>query len=199
MKASEALDRLEVGNQRYLDGREAIPVHGGASPEKQAPYVTVLTCSDSRVPVEHLFNEGIGALFVVRLAGNRAQGPGALGSLEYGALHLKTPLVLVLGHSRCGAVRAALDGIRPGSGEPGLAALLEGLGPSLDGKTDWEQAVEATLFAAMEEILKESPGIAAAVKSGETQLHGAMYSLESGKVSWLGPHPDQAQILSGRS
>ena len=110
--AAEALVRLRAGNARFVSGEARFPTARrevlAALAQAQHPYATILGCSDSRVPPEILFDAGFGELFVVRLAGH-AVGDEAAGSLQYAGVHLRTPLLLVLGHEGCGAVKAAVD------------------------------------------------------------------------------------------
>src|SRR5215213_10335109 len=107
--AADALERLKAGNERFLAGTALADLARG-----QNPYATILSCSDSRVPPELIFDAGFGELFVIRVAGN-VYSPEIAASLQYAGRHLKTPLFVVLGHSKCGAVQAALDTQRSGA------------------------------------------------------------------------------------
>ena len=110
----QALQKLKSGNDRLVAGRRLFPNQGAprlkdTAAQGQHPYVTILSCSDSRVPLEHMFDAGFGDLFVVRVAGNVADDD-EIGTIEYGVGHLHTPLLLVLGHTKCGAVTAVAKG-----------------------------------------------------------------------------------------
>src|SRR6187431_41597 len=127
--AQEALARLVAGNERFVRGEARFPTVQkellAELAKAQHPYATILGCSDSRVPPELIFDAGFGELFIVRVAGN-VISPEVLGSLQYAALYLRTPLFVVLGHEGCGAVDAALAGIRGADQQPArIAALLE--------------------------------------------------------------------------
>src|SRR5436305_8985823 len=132
-----ALDRLKEGNRRFADGTTR-HAHEGADWRKylvggQRPFATVLGCSDSRVPVELVFDQGFGDLFVVRVAGN-VVADDVVGSVAYAALHLRTPLFVVMGHAGCGAVTAALDAKLKKAREPErIEALLKLIEPGLKG------------------------------------------------------------------
>ena len=209
VSADEALKLLKDGNARYLEGKAAHPHQDAArraltAGQGQHPFATVLTCSDSRVPAELIFDQGIGDLFVVRVAGNVA-ATDEIGSMEYAVDHLNTPVVVVLGHSQCGAVTAVVENAKlPGS----IAALVAPIKPAADKakaenpgaakEAQVSAAVKANVFQAMEDVLTKSPVIKAAVKAGKTRLVGALYDLDTGKVEWLGLHPDQEKLLGGK-
>ena len=133
--AEEALRRIMEGNERFVRGEARFPTVQkellAELAKAQHPYATILGCSDSRVPPEWVFDAGLGELFVVRVAGN-VLSPEVAGSLQYAALHLRTSLFVVLGHEGCGAVDAALAGIRGADQQPTrIAALLENITPGL--------------------------------------------------------------------
>src|SRR4029453_18223259 len=114
--AADALPRLMAGNERFVSGR-ARPGPSGPATElvaHQKPFATVLGCSDSRVPLELLFDVGFGDLFVIRVAGN-VMLPAVMGSIQYAGVHLHTPLFMILGHEGCGAVKAALTALHQGT------------------------------------------------------------------------------------
>jgi carbonic anhydrase len=158
----------------------------------QKPYAIVLTCSDSRVPPEMVFDEGLGELFVVRVAGNVAD-PIVLGSIEYAAEHLGSPLVVVLGHERCGAVSAAVDaqGKVPGN----LAAVVKAISPAVQrakattrgGSTDAivEAAVVENAKLVAGGLTKQSPILKKLVDEGKLQIAPARYDLDDGVVTML--------------
>lgn len=209
ISADKALKILLDGNTRYLDGKPRYPRQGLecralSAREGQHPFAAVLSCSDSRVPVELIFDQGIGDLFVVRVAGNTA-ATAEIGSLEYAVDHLNTPLVVVLGHSQCGAVAAVLDDAKlPGS----IPALLtpiraavarakhENPGAARDALL--ETAIKDNVWQAMEDLLQRSPLLRAGVRAGQTKLVGAFYELVTGRVQWLGPLPNQEKLLGGK-
>ncbi len=206
MTAEASLERLKNGNSRAVAGNRTYP---NTSSERvaelardgQKPFVTILSCSDSRVPLEALFDAGYGDLFVIRVAGNVAD-VDEIGSIEYGAGHLGTPLVLVLGHTQCGAVTAVASGDKVSGSIP---ALVEEIGvPVKQAKTELpnasvgevvERAIKLNVHSSMETILRRSPEMSELVKEGKASLIGAIYHLESGKIEWLGEHPSQAAIL----
>ena len=193
--AEQALARLKAGNRRFLRGRARFPtVQKEVLVElakEQRPYATVIGCSDSRVPPELLFDAHFGELFIVRVAGN-VISPEVMGSLQYAAVHLATPLFVVLGHARCGAVQAALakkfDAKRERSHiEMLLSRILPGLkdlDPKLDGEARLEAAVEANVHWSMRQ-LRETPEGRARMAEGIVQLVGAVYDIQTGKVRFL--------------
>src|ERR1043165_2423477 len=135
--ASEALARLKAGNERFVRGRARFPTVRkevlAALAKGQQPYATIIGCSDSRVPPELLFDAGFGELFIVRVAGN-VISPEVMGTLQYAAVHLHTPLFIVLGHEGCGAVQAALAAKFEGARElRRIALLLKRILPGLQG------------------------------------------------------------------
>lgn len=195
LTADEALRRLIEGNARFLRGEARFPTvqkeilaelaHG------QHPYATILGCSDSRVPPELVFDAGFGELFIVRVAGN-VLSPEVAGSLQYAGAHLHTPLFVVLGHSGCGAVQAALetqlrgvqhrariqlliDNILPGLPDPD---------PGLSPVAQLDRAVEANVRWTMRQVL-DSPEGKARTAEGRMKLVGAIYDIESGAVRFL--------------
>jgi carbonic anhydrase len=151
----------------------------------QKPWCTVLTCADSRVPPEHLFHAGLGRVFTVRVAGNVAEA-ATIASVEYATEHLHTPLVMVLGHERCGAVTAAMS---TGSLTPFLDELLGQIRPGIVGITDLDQAIEANVVAQLAR-LRKSEVITHLEHEGKIQLVGAIYDLDTGLVRPVGaPQP----------
>jgi carbonic anhydrase len=188
--AKEALARLVAGNQRFLSGRARFPAMRRDVLKKlakgQQPYATIIGCSDSRVPVELLFDAGFGELFVIRVAGN-VISPEVMGSMQYAGVYLRTPLFVVLGHEGCGAVQAALaaklKGTRQGRHiEALLANILPGL-RDIGSSHTVTSAVEANVRWSMHQIL-ETPEGKAGVARG-VKLVGAVYELETGRVRFL--------------
>jgi carbonic anhydrase len=206
MSPAEALKRLQEGNGRYVEGK---PQHPRQSRERRAltagqgqhPFAAVLACADSRVPVELIFDQGIGDLFVVRVAGNVA-AVDEVGSLEYAVDHLATPLVLVLGHTQCGAVTAVVENAKV---PPNIAALVAPIKPAVaQARADnpeatpevlLQAAIKANVWQAIEDMFQKSPLIKARAKDGKVRVLGAIYEVDTGKVQWLGPHPDQDKLL----
>lgn len=193
--AQEALDRLKEGNERFVAGLARFPTLQkevlAELAKGQQPYATILGCSDSRVPPELVFDAGFGELFVIRVAGN-VLGPSILGTLQYAAAHLKTPLFVVLGHEGCGAVKAAIsakfEGARHNSR---IEVLLENILPALDGLDDNQpldalvsKGVEANVRHTIRELM-ETPEVKANLPGSNIILVGAVYDLESGLVRFL--------------
>jgi carbonic anhydrase len=192
--ADEALQKLLEGNQRYvahqMTGQKLSDATTRQSLTKgQSPYAIILCCSDSRVPPEIVFDKGLGEIFVVRVAGN-IPDPVILGSIEYAAEHLGSPLVVVLGHERCGAVTAAVDA--RGEGEGNIGAIIKTIAPAVSlaekeakGKEKAE-FVEATIDLNIklvcESLVKQSTIIKHLVDEGKLKIVGAKYDLDDGKV-----------------
>jgi carbonic anhydrase len=193
--ADQALERLIAGNKRFLAGQARFPTVRkevlAALAKKQQPYATIIGCSDSRVPPELLFDAGFGELFTVRVAGN-VIAPEVMGSLQYAAVHLHTPLFVVLGHEGCGAIQAALARKYQGARErlriellldrisPGLLGLAHGL----TGEARMAAAVEANVRWSMKQ-LRDTPEGQARMKEGILRLVGAVYELKTGRVRFL--------------
>jgi len=192
--ADEALARLIAGNDRFVRGEARFPTVQkeilADLAKGQRPYATIVGCSDSRVPPELIFDAGFGELFIVRVAGN-VISPEVMGTLQYAAVHLRTPLFMVLGHEGCGAVGAALA-VRDGAQEPSRIALLlenilpglRDLPPDLAAGTEMRAAVEANVRWSMHQLLETPEGKARAAE-GTMKLVGAVYQLESGAVRFL--------------
>jgi len=193
--ADEALARLRAGNARFVSGEARFPAARrevlAALAQEQHPYVTVLGCSDSRVPPELLFDAGFGELFVVRLAGH-AIGEEAAGSLQYAGAHLRTPLFVVLGHEGCGAVKAALAARFQGARDRALiegllASILPGLeeiDPAAPPEAQLRAGVEANVRWVVRQIAESSQGRARAAE-GVMRLVGAVVELTTGRVRFL--------------
>jgi carbonic anhydrase len=193
--ADEALARLQAGNLRFISGEARFPTLQkdvlAELTKGQQPYATILGCSDSRVPPELVFDAGFGELFVIRVAGN-VLGPSILGTLQYSALHLKTPLFVVMGHEGCGAVKAAIASRLDGARHAGrIEILLEQIAPALDA-LDLQAppgellsaAVEANVRRTMHELL-ETPEAKARMETSGMKLVGAIYELDTGRVRFL--------------
>ena len=190
--ANKALEQLRAGNQRFtatLAEQRAALVKG------QAPVAVVLACADSRVPVETVFDQTLGDLFVVRVAGNIAT-PTQIGSIEFAATRLGARLVVVLGHSHCGAVAATLDVLASESGvdSPNLGEIAAAIAPAVspilarhggDSESAMDEAVTANVRANVERLREGSAVLRAMLDNGSLRLVGAEYSLESGAVRFL--------------
>lgn len=193
--ADEALARLVAGNERFVAGKarfSTVQKEVLADLAKgQRPYATIIGCSDSRVPPELLFDAGLGELFIVRVAGN-VISPEVAGSMQYAAVHLHTPLFVVLGHEGCGAVQAALANRRQGARErERIALLLErilpglmAIDPSLPDEAQLQAAVEANVRWSMHQIV-DTPEGQARMAEGILRLVGAVYELTTGRVRFL--------------
>jgi len=194
--AKEALARLVAGNKRFVSGKARFPAMRKAVLKKlatgQQPYATILGCSDSRVPVELLFDAGFGELFVIRVAGN-VISPEVMGSMQYAGLVLRTPLFVVLGHEGCGAVQAALAAKLNGTRQARhIEALLANILPGLEGAAPTlGAAVKANVRWSMHQVLETPEGKSGAERG--VMLVGAIYELETGRVRFL---PPQARPLS---
>ncbi|MGB9870990.1 MAG: carbonic anhydrase [Anaerolineae bacterium] len=192
--AESSLQALKEGNRRYGAGRAQHPRQDTARRRetlpRQQPFAVVLGCSDSRVPPEILFDQGVGDLFVVRTAGHVAD-EAVLGSVEYAVEHLGVPLVVVLGHTHCGAVTAAVQSAAaPDAPHPGhLGRLVEAVLPAVRETAGLPgdpvaHAIDAHIRRTVE-ALNAVPALAERVRSGDLWIVGARYDLESGEVLWL--------------
>jgi carbonic anhydrase len=189
MQSGQALQRLKDGNARYAaDQVESKDLSGKRRAELvkgQHPFAVVVTCADSRVPPELIFNQGLGDVFVIRVAGNVAD-PFTLGSIEYAVEHLHAPLVVVLGHDHCGAVGAAMTAERP-AGHLGvlLREVHTGDVAALSKEASEPAAVRNNVLYQLKQITAQSDVLRESVKEKKVQLAPAVYHLDSGKVEWL--------------
>lgn len=190
VSAAEALRRLADGNARFVAGRPEHPRQDAAQRRDQSagqhPFAAIVGCADSRVPPEILFDQGIGDLFILRVAGNVVDD-AMLGSLEYAVEHLGTPLVVVLAHARCGAVGATLEGGTPAGHLP---ALMGAIRPAVEATRgapgDWQtNAAIAHARAMVERIRHAAPVLAPAVAAGKVQVVAMYYEIETGEVRSL--------------
>jgi carbonic anhydrase len=202
----DALKRLVEGNQRYLSQRSE---HARADQARrcntfangQHPFAIVLSCADSRAPVELMFDQGIGDLFVVRVAGNVAD-TDEIGTIEYGAEHLHSALVVVLGHTKCGAVTAVVNGAKVSEN---IAKLVDNIAPAvehtkhdhpdLSGDALIGCAIEANVMQSIQDMLTHSEEMQHLVGSGQVRIVGAVYDIHNGTIQWLGEHPRQSEFL----
>lgn len=190
-----ALARLRQGNARFVAGRpRARDLHAevAATRAGQRPFAAILGCMDSRVPPETVFDQGLGDLFVVRVAGNVAD-PDVLGSLEYATAVAGARLILVLGHTACGAVKGACDRVALGNLtglllrlEPAVAASAGVAGEHSSTNHDYVDAVtRANVRLTARALVERSPVLAARVERGELAIRGAVYDLATGRVELL--------------
>ncbi len=177
------IEKLCRGNRRYLEGSPEADVSASARAETAAhgqhPYAIVITCSDSRVIPESIFDAGIGEIFTIRIAGN-VLDRHQLGSIEYAAAHLHCSLILVLGHTKCGAVEAALSG----GGDGFIRYITDEILLAAGEERDPDRACRLNVIHAVETIRQafaEHPEI----PSDNLHICGAVYDIENGKVDWL--------------
>ncbi len=199
--AAEALERLRVGNLRFVSerSRSGDSVTGTRRSEVaagQQPFAIILGCSDSRVPAEIVFDQGLGDLFVIRVAGNIV-APSQVGSVEFAAARYETRLVLVLGHSQCGAILATLEELqRPTENQSrNLRAIVDRVRPSVesllatplrhDRDALIQQAVRANIRASVDHLRHGSEVLEQLIQEGGLRVVGAEYSLETGVVEFF--------------
>ena len=205
ISAVEALERLREGNSRFIDGVQHIETPASRNKRSdllagQAPFATILACSDSRVPVEHIFDQGLGDLFVIRVAGNIV-APSQMGSAEYAAKQLGTRLLVVLGHTRCGAVGATLESLQQSDEKlsenvasivdrirPAVETLLK-TEPGCDPDTLMRRAVRANVRRSAHALRNGSEILEECIDQDGLLVVGAEYSLESGKVDFFDGAP----------
>jgi carbonic anhydrase len=195
--ADEALRQLFAGNARFARGDPASPRRRPedyrAVAEGQHPVAAILSCADSRVPPELLFDMGVGDLFVIRVAGNVVSGAGAVvkGSVEYAVAELGVPLIMVLGHSGCGAVKAALKHIDDKDPLPGaIKELVDLVKPAVARSKGQpgdplDAAIRANVKLGVERLRGLKPILAPRVKQGRLKVVGGVYDLRAGTVSLL--------------
>lgn len=192
--ADASLRDLLEGNKRFVAGHLTHPRRSpndfAAVAAQQRPDAIIVGCADSRVSPEVLFDQGVGDLFVIRVAGNVVYGAGAIvkGSIEYGVAELNVPLIMVLGHSNCGAVKAAVKHIDAHDHLPGaigqLVNLIEPVVARVRNKPGdlLENAIEANVSTGVERLKTLEPVIAPAVRAGKLAIVGATYDLKTGRV-----------------
>lgn len=192
---TEALSRLKAGNARFASGELQHPRQGTHRREElangQHPFAVVLGCADSRTSPEVLFDQGLGDLFVVRVAGNIADD-GGIGSIEYAVEHLGARLIVVLGHERCGAVKAARDTIAAKTEAPGhLKALVKAIAPAVKATAgkDAEATAHANEQLVAQQLRTSKPVLKDLVAEGKIAVVAAHYDLDSGKVVFLKENP----------
>ncbi|GAB3144633.1 carbonic anhydrase [Micromonospora sonneratiae] len=186
-----ALAELRAGNERFVTGTRIHPnqdaEHRAALAGAQAPFAVIFGCSDSRLAAEIIFDRGLGDLFVVRTAGHTV-GTAVLGSVEYAVTILKTPLVVVLGHNSCGAVRAACDAVSEGTSPSGfLGAVVDAVIPSValaasQQVNDVDQIVDIHIQRTVRQLQHLSETLSRAVAEGRCAVVGMSYQLSDGKA-----------------
>lgn len=189
LSPNDALEKLMAGNQRFIRHQPQYPDQSEARlrevAQAQHPFATVLSCADSRVPVEIIFDQGIGDIFDVRIAGNIAT-PAAIGSIEYAVALLGTPLLMVLGHERCGAVTAAVQQqALPGEISTFVQAILPAVERVKDQPGDVvDNAVAANVQYQIEQ-LQRSPLLRERLQSGKLKIVGGRYDLDTGTIATI--------------
>jgi carbonic anhydrase len=200
ISAHDALARLREGNGRFVSGvrsLDALLSHTRRAElaNEQHPFAIVLGCSDSRVPAEVVFDQGLGDLFVIRVAGNIV-APSQVGSVEFAVARFGTPLVVVLGHSQCGAILATLEEVSKGASDsPNVRSIVDRIRPSIEtllsmrGSHDLQdvvdQAVRANVRASADHLRHGSALLERFIQDGRLHVVGAEYSLESGVVEFF--------------
>jgi carbonic anhydrase len=195
VSADEALKRLMDGNTRYTEGtmtacRQTIKETRKTLSKGQKPYAVILSCSDSRVPPEIIFDKTFGEIFVVRVAGN-VPDPVVLGSIEYAVQHIGTPLIMVLGHERCGAAIASIEA--HGKPQGNIGALIKAIAPAVKKARQQatvrseeeliEKTVDYNIQLAADYIIRQSLIIRHLVKAGKVRIVTAKYDLDEGTVT----------------
>lgn len=200
----EVLKILQSGNKRFYSGKASHPqadaarlALAGRENQGDYAYATVITCSDSRVPVELIFDAGVMDIFVIRVAGNVCD-TDEIGSIEYGLAHVNTPVLVVLGHTQCGAVTAVTQAVQ-GHGhklERNIPALVDNIVPAVkraiakhadvQGEAIIPYAIEENVWQGVEDLFTKSPAVRAIVKEGRAKVVGAIYDVGNGKIEWLG-------------
>ncbi|MDG2196857.1 MAG: carbonic anhydrase [SAR324 cluster bacterium] len=200
LTAQEALMRLQEGNKRFVEGQSTYNNNDTRRRNElvdgQTPFAIILGCSDSRVPAEIVFDQGLGDLFVIRIAGNIV-APSQIGSIEFAVETFQTPLVVVLGHTRCGAVAATLNQIRQpqASRSQHLRSIVERIRPAVEPlseiRTDLthehllERAIRSNVRMSVNQLRHGSSFLEEIHDSGSLWIVGAEYSLESGQVDFF--------------
>jgi len=196
----DAMGKLKSGNKRYVEGNsnfdQSITQTRDSLTDGQQPFACIVTCSDSRVVPEYIYDQTLGSLFVIRLAGNVIT-PEALGSIEYACAHLKTSLVMVMGHTGCGAIKTVLDpNFNEQTNAPSnLKTMILSLRSQLtepNSSNDLDYNVKKNVSLQMNQLMKMSELINTQVQLDEIKVVGSVYDLNSGTVSWVEPETDQS-------
>jgi len=201
--ADAVIKMLQEGNERFYTGNATYPHTNAARLEMAGKenqgnyaYATLLSCSDSRVPVELVFDAGVMDIFVIRVAGNVCD-TDEIGSIEYGLAHVNTPLLVVLGHTQCGAVTAVTHAVH-GEGhklERNIPPLVDNIIPAVKQAMKQHKevhgdevipfAIEENVWQAVDDLFMKSPAVRNIVKEGKAKVVGAIYDVATGKVKWL--------------
>lgn len=209
---AEIVKMLQAGNTRFVANKSIHPntdtqrlIQAGKENQGDYAYATVIACSDSRVPVERIFDAGVMDIFVVRVAGNVVDVDEA-GSIEYGLLHVNTPVLVVLGHTQCGAVTAVTNEVE-GHGhalERNIPPLVDNIIPAVKrakaahadkhGKDVIPYGIEENVWQGIDDLFMASPAVREVVKSGKAKVVGAIYDVATGKIEWL-PETKVSEIL----
>lgn len=200
ISAMQALTRLRDGNRRFVAGVQSPHVQRGqmrpnALPVSQEPMAIILGCSDARVPAELVFDQGLGDLFVIRVAGNIV-APSQVGSVEFAVSRFNTRLVIVLGHSQCGAIVATLEELQqPSAQSRNIRSIVDRIRPSIqpllatelrhDHEKLVQHAVRANILASANHLRHGSEVMEQLIQKGELMIVGAEYSLETGEVDFF--------------
>jgi len=199
----EVLQMLQEGNERFYTEKATYPhtdtarlEQAGKENQGDYAYATVLTCSDSRVPPELIFDAGVMDIFVIRIAGNVCN-TDEIGSIEYGLAHVNTPVLVILGHTQCGAVTAVTHAIH-GKGhtlERNIPPLVDSIVPAVQRAIDHHQdvhgdaiipyAIEENVWQGVENLFMKSPAVRNIVSDGKAKVVGAIYDVGTGHVTWL--------------
>ena len=201
LTAHEALERLKAGNARFVKGEAALQKQlthqeRAEMASEQNPFAIVLGCSDSRVPAEMVFDQGLGDLFVIRVAGNIV-APSQVGSVEFAAERYDCAVVVVLGHSHCGAIQATMDTLKHPDQAPSsnLMSIVNRVRPSVEILMQTElkddlkklsaHAVRSNVFASVNQLRHGSAVLESLIEKGKMIVVGAEYSLETGEVTFF--------------
>ncbi len=203
----EALEKLKKGNQRFVSEKRLYPnqdlkTRKNTSDKGQFPFASVLGCADSRAPVEHIFDAGVGEIFTIRVAGN-VSDTDEIGTMEYGIGHLNTPVLVVLGHTKCGAVTAVVRGDKVHGSIPELVDNIipaverakKKSGSAFSNKLV-DDAIRENVWQSIEDLLKRSEEARHLVSGKKLLIVGALYHIENGEVEWLGEHKEQVSFLA---
>ncbi|CAK8720483.1 MAG: carbonic anhydrase [Candidatus Electronema aureum] len=214
LTADQALTKLKEGNERFVSGKSMHPhtdaarlIQAGKEDQGNHAYATIISCSDSRVPVERIFDAGIMDTFIIRVAGNVIDTDEA-GSIEYGLAHVNTPVFLVLGHTQCGAVKAVTAAVT-GHGhalEINIPPLVDNIEPAVkramelnpkakEDKDIVPAAIVENVWQGVQDLFTRSAAVREMAKGGKVKVVGAIYDVSTGKVEWL-PEDKVGTILA---
>lgn len=213
--ADDALQLLKAGNERFAAGKATNPNAGvdrvalaGKSDQADYAYATIVSCSDSRVAVENLVDAGVMDIFVIRVAGNICAGD-EIGSIEYGLCHVKTPVLVIMGHTQCGAIKATIDQVlTPGQGhalEANIPGLLKTIRPAIEevqkafpqvsADNLITRGTEQNVWQGMTNLFLASSATRALVKEKKVRVVGSIYDTGAGTIRWL-PEENVLKVLA---